>query len=267
MNAFRNVMTVSYTARLAACNAFSFSDNIRHPIQMWDFKFSRRRVWSSDLSSGMYCRVKKLSTDVSDVRAASIIRAVSLKRRSTIILHGSISQKTNLNFINPIHTSYNKCNNILSSGQLHHCIIKLPNFGYSLTLLINFVLACCTLISYVFVKLKFHFPKVWQELPFLSLCFIFCFIRPNRFISSIYRPSLHIRIRSCNVITNFLWNVWRYSSSHSFFSSDTRCVGPFSAHTSHFYRQHLEKFSLLSFFSFYISVLPYLQKRSLVLEM
>jgi hypothetical protein len=25
---------------------------------LWDFKFSRRRVWSSDLSSGMYCRVK-----------------------------------------------------------------------------------------------------------------------------------------------------------------------------------------------------------------
>jgi hypothetical protein len=25
---------------------------------MWDFKFSRRRVWSSELSSGMYCRVK-----------------------------------------------------------------------------------------------------------------------------------------------------------------------------------------------------------------
>jgi hypothetical protein len=40
---------------------------------MWDFKFSRRRVWSSELSSGMYCRVKWLSTDVSEVRAASII--------------------------------------------------------------------------------------------------------------------------------------------------------------------------------------------------
>jgi hypothetical protein len=32
---------------------------------MWDFKFSRRRVWYSELSSGMYCRVKWLSTDVS----------------------------------------------------------------------------------------------------------------------------------------------------------------------------------------------------------
>jgi hypothetical protein len=25
----------------------------------WDFKFSRRRVWCSELSSGMYCRVKE----------------------------------------------------------------------------------------------------------------------------------------------------------------------------------------------------------------
>jgi hypothetical protein len=42
-----------------------------------------------------------MSTDVSDVRGAAIIRAqhVPLKRRSTIILHGSTSQKTNLNFI------------------------------------------------------------------------------------------------------------------------------------------------------------------------
>jgi hypothetical protein len=43
---------------------------------MWDFKFSRRRVWCSELSSGLYCR---------------------LKRRSTIILHGSTTQKTALN--------------------------------------------------------------------------------------------------------------------------------------------------------------------------
>jgi hypothetical protein len=41
-----------------------------------DFKISRRRVWSSELSSGMYCRVKWLSTDVSEVRTASIIRIV-----------------------------------------------------------------------------------------------------------------------------------------------------------------------------------------------
>jgi hypothetical protein len=34
---------------------------------VWDFKFSRRRVWCSELSSGIYCRVKWLSTDVSEV--------------------------------------------------------------------------------------------------------------------------------------------------------------------------------------------------------
>jgi hypothetical protein len=32
------------------------------------------RLWCSELSSGMYCRVKWLSTDVSEVRTASIIR-------------------------------------------------------------------------------------------------------------------------------------------------------------------------------------------------
>jgi hypothetical protein len=41
---------------------------------LWDFKFSRRGVWCSELSSGLYCRVKWLSTDVSEVRTASIIR-------------------------------------------------------------------------------------------------------------------------------------------------------------------------------------------------
>jgi hypothetical protein len=41
---------------------------------MWDFKFSRRRVWCSELSSGIYRRAKWLSTDVSEVRTASIIR-------------------------------------------------------------------------------------------------------------------------------------------------------------------------------------------------
>jgi hypothetical protein len=72
---------------------------------LWDFKFSRRRVWSSELSSGMYCRVKQLSTDVSEVRAASIKHPrwwrqhVPLKRRSKIILHDSTSRKTILNFL------------------------------------------------------------------------------------------------------------------------------------------------------------------------
>jgi hypothetical protein len=30
----------------------------RKNLYVWDFKFSRRRVWSSELSSGVYCRVK-----------------------------------------------------------------------------------------------------------------------------------------------------------------------------------------------------------------
>jgi hypothetical protein len=43
---------------------------------MWDFRFSRRWVWNSE-SSGMYCHVLNLmSTYVSAVRAASIIRAI-----------------------------------------------------------------------------------------------------------------------------------------------------------------------------------------------
>jgi hypothetical protein len=76
-------------------------------------------VWCSELSSGIYCRVKWLSTDFSDVRTASIIRDESddggntylwnvgrqlfhthpwwrqyapLKRRSTIILHSSLME-------------------------------------------------------------------------------------------------------------------------------------------------------------------------------
>jgi hypothetical protein len=43
---------------------------------MWDFKFSRRRVWSSE-SSWIYCHVLNwMLTDVSEVCAASIIRAI-----------------------------------------------------------------------------------------------------------------------------------------------------------------------------------------------
>jgi hypothetical protein len=49
---------------------------------LWDFKFSRRRVWSSDLSGPWWWR-----------------QHVPLKRRSTVTLHGSTSQKTNLNII------------------------------------------------------------------------------------------------------------------------------------------------------------------------
>jgi hypothetical protein len=43
-------------------------------FMLWNLKFSRQRVWCSELSSGIYCRLKLLSTDVSEVRTASIIR-------------------------------------------------------------------------------------------------------------------------------------------------------------------------------------------------
>jgi hypothetical protein len=68
--------------------------------------WNKQKLWSSE-SSGICCRVvKQMSTDVSEMRTASIIMAIwwwrqdaPLKRRSTSIwLHGSISQKT-LNFI------------------------------------------------------------------------------------------------------------------------------------------------------------------------
>jgi hypothetical protein len=52
-------------------------------LPVWDFKFSRRRLWSSE-SSGMYCRVLNwISTDVSEVRAASIMRALMVDAART----------------------------------------------------------------------------------------------------------------------------------------------------------------------------------------
>jgi hypothetical protein len=44
---------------------FPFFLNVQSCLTLWDFKFSRRRVWCSELSSGFYCRVNRLSTDVS----------------------------------------------------------------------------------------------------------------------------------------------------------------------------------------------------------
>jgi hypothetical protein len=54
---------------------------------MWDFKFSRRRVWCSELSFGLYEWSHPWWWR----------QYAPLKRRSTIILHGSITQKTTLN--------------------------------------------------------------------------------------------------------------------------------------------------------------------------
>jgi hypothetical protein len=51
-------------------------ENVELVVSLWDFRFSRRRVWSSE-SSGIYCSVLNwMSTDVSYVHAGSIIRAI-----------------------------------------------------------------------------------------------------------------------------------------------------------------------------------------------
>jgi hypothetical protein len=71
-------------------------------------------VICSELSSGVYCRVKWLSTDVSEVRTASIIS------QSTIILHGSTSQKTILNIILAAVRTWNLIHNhITYLTQIH----------------------------------------------------------------------------------------------------------------------------------------------------
>jgi hypothetical protein len=69
---FVSLFTYNYKSRLVA-RYFIRGEEYKIQRYLWDFKFSRRRVWCSELSSGLYCRVK-LSTDVSDVRTASIIR-------------------------------------------------------------------------------------------------------------------------------------------------------------------------------------------------
>jgi hypothetical protein len=68
------------------------TQQILHTV--WDFKFSRRRVWSSE-SSGMYCRVLNwMSTYVSEMRAASIIRAMmeaALTSETSVDIRFSVS--------------------------------------------------------------------------------------------------------------------------------------------------------------------------------
>jgi hypothetical protein len=62
--------------RLSVCLSDVFGKNPVFKTHLWDFKFSRRRAWSSE-SSGMDCRVLNwMSTDVSEVRAASLIRSM-----------------------------------------------------------------------------------------------------------------------------------------------------------------------------------------------
>jgi hypothetical protein len=64
----------------------------KRSLSMWDFKFSRLRVWSS----GTCCLHHQGGESSSSPWWWR--QHVPLKRRSTIILHGSTSQKTNLNF-------------------------------------------------------------------------------------------------------------------------------------------------------------------------
>jgi hypothetical protein len=85
---------------------------------------SFKSVISTDMSSGMYCRVKWLSTDVSEVRAVSIIRAM------TIILHGSTSQKTNLNFILAAMRTWNLTEiSLMFRHKKSACVSCLPIVG------------------------------------------------------------------------------------------------------------------------------------------
>jgi hypothetical protein len=66
----------------------------RTVLNTWDFKFSRRRVWSSE-SSGMYCRVLNwMSTDVSEVRAASIAMMWEAACSPTSVTSGDIQLRT-----------------------------------------------------------------------------------------------------------------------------------------------------------------------------
>jgi hypothetical protein len=52
--------------------------------------------WCSELSSGLYCRVKDCRPTF---QRCVLPPSSGMKRRSTIILHGSITQKTTLNII------------------------------------------------------------------------------------------------------------------------------------------------------------------------
>jgi hypothetical protein len=67
------------------CLLRQFLHGSKNPVlSLWDFRFSRRRVWSTE-SSAMYCRVlNSMSTDVSEVRAASIIRAMTRRTRQYV---------------------------------------------------------------------------------------------------------------------------------------------------------------------------------------
>jgi hypothetical protein len=77
---------------------------------MWDFKFSRRRVWCSELSSGLYCRVKCLSSFYTAVQPrrqlwTSLSYAVlkSIRKWWVSILYTAVFSRICLNvYISPV---------------------------------------------------------------------------------------------------------------------------------------------------------------------
>jgi hypothetical protein len=77
---------------------------------------SKRRpwFWCSELSSGLHCRAKWLSTDLSEVRTASII-----------ILHGSTTQKTALNIILAAVRTWNLTTLVLPTYRVNHKPVEL----------------------------------------------------------------------------------------------------------------------------------------------
>jgi hypothetical protein len=118
-----------------------------------------RRIRYSELSSGMYCRVKKLSTDVSEVRTASWWwrQYAPLKRRSKIILHGSTSQKTILNIILEISHKTNKSQNWMLYNINITIINAKPFFSHFITHNI-FLLEC----SYTLCDFDYKWSNVYR---------------------------------------------------------------------------------------------------------
>jgi hypothetical protein len=80
-------------------------DKLPIKYEMWDLKFSRRRVWCSELSSGIYWRVKWLSTDVSEVRTASIIHS-SLMMEAVLTSETSVDNHFTRQYIPEDHSEH-----------------------------------------------------------------------------------------------------------------------------------------------------------------
>jgi hypothetical protein len=151
---------------------------------MWDFKFSRRRVWCSELSSGLYCRVEWLST---------------------IFLHGSITQKTVLNIILRYCLSSIALLLVEANRSAFHTqhyglqwfvlkpVLRVGNVGVVSSKIILTVLKRASLkpeISVVSIKLHIYPPnslfiRLSIYLFSLSICLIYPTIHPS-VLQSIY---------------------------------------------------------------------------------